>query len=556
MATNVDFAKVTPPRDLTEAERETVFLHFFRRLASHRNLAALYVETEDAILRASGDDTGSFKDDFNAALNQWAQDLLHNAWLVCQEPGKECPTLDPLVDTSTAGLPQTLNAIVLLHVTTSQSYSARTRAFISGLAPIDERAVVSTLKNPDSAIQQLQKQVQDIRAQHAERGQTLRNVGMGLGAVAGGILIGVTGGLAAPLVGASITTLLGWLGMGGTAVGLLASGLASSSFVCGALFGAYGAGSTAQMVSRHTREVRDLAIVPVRTQKDQETLAVRLCVSGWLDTQEDVHAPWSVFEGDDTFALQWEVDALQALSGALSTLVKSQTIKYVQAEIVKRTVLASLLSALSPIALLNIGKIIDNPWMNARALALKTGAVLGDLLSSRAFGNRPITLTGYSLGSLVIFEALKYLGDLPPSETIGLIEDVYLFGTPVPNDMATWASVRRLVCGRLVNGYSGGDYVLAVLSRASDASWAVAGLQPVDVKGVENIECKDVEGHLQWRGMIGKCLRDCQASGVVDEEVNIQLQEVAKPIQVELEMAGGDAVKTTGARSRSEISYS
>jgi hypothetical protein len=79
-----------------------------------------------------------------------------------------------------------------------------------------------------------------------------------------------------------------------------------SGVICGALFGAYGARTTSNMVQRHTREIRDLAIVPVhKLRKDQESLAVRLCVSGWLTSWDDVVAPWTVFGGDDTFALQW-----------------------------------------------------------------------------------------------------------------------------------------------------------------------------------------------------------------------------------------------------------
>lgn len=127
---------------------------------------------------------------------------------------------------------------------------------------------------------------------------------MGGAAIAGGVLIGVTGGLAAPLVGAGVSTLLGALGMGGTAAGVLASGLAGSSAVCGALFGAYGAKSSMDMAARHTKDVADFAIVPVRETKD--TLAVRLCVSGWLDNTEDVTAPWTIFdETEDTYGLQW-----------------------------------------------------------------------------------------------------------------------------------------------------------------------------------------------------------------------------------------------------------
>lgn len=127
---------------------------------------------------------------------------------------------------------------------------------------------------------------------------------MGLGAVAGGVLVGVTGGLAAPLVGGAVSVLFGALRVGGTAVGLLASGLASLSVVCGALFGAYGAKITGNMVERHTREIRDLKVVPVREPK--ETLALRLCVCGWLHEKGTLRRLGQCF-GDDTvtYALQW-----------------------------------------------------------------------------------------------------------------------------------------------------------------------------------------------------------------------------------------------------------
>lgn len=179
--------------------------------------------------------------------------------------------------------------------------------------------------------------------------------------------------------------------------------------------------------------------------------------------------------------------------------------------------------------------------MNAKQLAIKAGAVLGDLLASRVFGSRPVTLCGYSLGSQVILEALKYLSTLPPSQTANLIQDVFLFGTPAPTDEATWSAVRRVVCGRLINGYAKEDYILAVLSRASDASWGIAGLKAVQVQGVENIECEGVDGHLKWRGMIGKCLRDCKAPGIIDEEVENQLAQVAQPIEKQLEVSQEEA---------------
>lgn len=73
--------------------------------------------------------------------------------------------------------------------------------------------------------------------------------------------------------------------------------------------------------------------------------------------------------------------------------------------------------------------------------------MLGTLLANRAFGNRPITLTGYSLGSLVLIEALKYISTLPVSGTTHLIQDVFLFGTPATTNPRLWSAIRRVVAG-------------------------------------------------------------------------------------------------------------
>ncbi|KAK0239980.1 DUF726-domain-containing protein [Armillaria nabsnona] len=532
-----DLAQLTPPKQLTQQERETVFQHIFRRLAAYRNSAELYSLAEYSLSPLPEKVKSDRRNAFNKGLNTWAQQLLEHAWVACGEPdGESCPELDLYADTSTGQLPKLpheqdlkriLNAILFLNITTSKEYSARTRSFLNTFGSLDEEIIVSTLRHPDRAIEEARRHTQHTTQDHAKRNKVLRMAGMGLGAVVGGVLVGVTGGLAAPLVGAGVTTILGWLGIGGTVAGLLASGLAGSSVVCGALFGVYGAKSTADMVQRHTREIRDLAVLPVGIQSE-ETLAVRLCVSGWISSPIDFVTPWTVFGGDNTFALQWEVQALQELSDALLTLVKSHTMKYIKVEIVKRTVFASLMSSLAPIAWLKIGQIIDNPWMNSKALAIKAGAVLGDLLAKRAFGNRPATLVSYSLGSLVIFEALKYLTTLPPSDTGHLIGDVFLFGTPVSTDQATWSSVRRLVSGRLVNGYSTNDYVLAVLSRVSSVTWNVGGLHPVDVMGVENVHCDFVDGHTMWKGMIRKSLQLVDAPGLVDSEIYLQMEDIGK----------------------------
>jgi hypothetical protein len=250
------------------------------------------------------------------ARRRYVRDKLHvlsSIYSASLRESGSCPTLDPLSDTSVAHLPplpprehlsQTVNSILFLHITTSKSYSSHTRAFLATFATTDEHAIVDTLKHPDDALKRAQQQTERAKADEAEKGKTLRYVGMGLAGLAGGALIGVTGGLAAPVVGGAVSTLLGFFGVGGTAAGLLASGLAGSSVVCGTLFGVYGAKSSVALIERHMREVRDLALIPVRPPK--ETLAVRLCVSGWLGDEQDIVAPWTVYGEDcDTYALRW-----------------------------------------------------------------------------------------------------------------------------------------------------------------------------------------------------------------------------------------------------------
>lgn len=83
---DIDLAKVTPPKDLSDAERETVFLHLFHRLASYRNTAAVYAELE-AVVLGSTSDAESLKADFIEALNRWGEELVRIVWLACQEPG-------------------------------------------------------------------------------------------------------------------------------------------------------------------------------------------------------------------------------------------------------------------------------------------------------------------------------------------------------------------------------------------------------------------------------------------------------------------------------------
>lgn len=107
-------------------------------------------------------------------------------------------------------------------------------------------------------------------------------------------------------------------------------------------------------------------------------------------------APWTIINGvGDVLALQWEVQALLELGRAMMAMIKAKAIGYIKGEILKRTVLASLMSALWPLQLLQVGQLIDNPWSTANDLAKKTGGVLADVLIEKAQGERPVTLVSH-----------------------------------------------------------------------------------------------------------------------------------------------------------------
>jgi hypothetical protein len=85
---------------------------------------------------------------------------------------------------------------------------------------------------------------------------------VGLAAVGGAVLIGVTGGLAAPLLAAGLGTVMGGLGLG--VVSTYLGALAGSSVLVGSLFGAYGAKMTGNIMDRYAKEVQDFEFVPVQ----------------------------------------------------------------------------------------------------------------------------------------------------------------------------------------------------------------------------------------------------------------------------------------------------
>ncbi|KAL6152973.1 hypothetical protein ACJQWK_11589 [Exserohilum turcicum] len=412
-----------------------------------------------------------------------------------------------------------LHSLVLI-VLSLEHYSAHSRVLVLYLTSSlglrreilkkDEEKVAQGLL--EAASQQLNADEETKKA--ADASKKARRWKVGLAGVAGAALIGVTGGLAAPLLAAGIGSVMGGVGLGATAAAGYLGTLAGSSIVVGGLFGAYGAKMTSQAMDEYARQVEDFAFIPIhRTQdprkQDNESrrLRVAIAVSGWLREPEEVSKPWRYIDkGTEGFALRYELEALLQLGNNLGTVVSSAAWGYAKKKIIERTVFAAMAAAMWPLALLKIATVLDNPFSIAKYRSEKAGEVLADALINKVQGERPVTLVGYSLGARLIFSCLQKLAE---RKAFGLIENVVLVGAPCPSDVADWRRARSVVSGRCVNVFSKNDYILGFLYRTSSIQLGVAGLQPVvGVHGVQNVDVSElVDGHLQYRFITGSILR-------------------------------------------------
>lgn len=162
-----------------------------------------------------------------------------------------------------------------------------------------------------------------------------------------------------------------------------------------------------------------------------------------------------------------------------------------------------------PVVLSKLAYLIDNPWAVSQARAWSAGLVLADSLIDRNLGTRPITLVGYSLGARVIFSCLL---ELARKGAYGVVQNVYIFGSPVVVKAEEFIKVRTVVAGRFVNGHNKNDWILGYLFRLTNGGIrTVAGLTEIKgIPGIENMDCTEwVKGHMDYRQAMPKLLREC-----------------------------------------------
>ncbi|KAL8999023.1 MAG: hypothetical protein Q9169_002021 [Polycauliona sp. 2 TL-2023] len=493
----------------------------------------------------------------------------------------ECPPSLLALDEKSRAL--VLNALLLLTLSL-EHYTAHSRVLLqlvsqslclsfSSLSEL-ESAVAKGLLATASGMS-----AAETAKQAAAEDANSRRWKVGFAAVAGAALIGVTGGLAAPLVAAGVGTVMGGLGIGIPLIGGYLGALAGSSVLIGGLFGAYGGNMTGRMMHQYAKEVKDFSFIPLHASHSGESfqspaqkgadgtmkeanpipsmseaeqarhkLRVAIGITGWLMDEPEITIPWRVFRSSsiEAFALRWETSALLKLGASLKAVLKSYIWSAAKFELAKLTIFGTLIAGLWPLGLLQVARVLDNPFSVAKARSDKTGRVLAEALMQKAQGERPVVLVGYSLGARVVYQCLLALAE---QNAFGLVESVVLIGTPAPSDECYWRKIRAMVAGRVVNVFSSDDYILGFLYRTSSFQLGVAGLQPVQaVAGIENVDITNLmgkRGHAIYKHIMGRILREIGFEDVdmiaVENEVEVLRQSEAAEWQKEDELqAQGD----------------
>lgn len=319
-----------------------------------------------------------------------------------------------------------------------------------------------------------------------------RYTAIGLATLGGGAVLGLTGGLAAPFIGAGLGTIIG---AGGAAAISSTAGVA----VVGSMFGAAGAGLTGFKMQKRIGDVEEFAFDYLT---DGSHLHITIAISGWLTKEgtEEFSKPWlRLYHSREQYCLRYESQYLLELGKAMDYLLQFALSMAVQ-ETLKYTILAGIISAITwPTSLLTLASVIDNPWGVCCRRSAQVGKQLAEVLLQGQHGRRPVTLIGFSLGARVIYYCLQELHRKKSSASI--VQDAIMLGAPVPGYPKDWEKFREVVSGRIINGYCQGDWLLRFLYRSSSGSIKIAGLMPVEWQDrrMFNFDLSEiVTGHMDY----------------------------------------------------------
>ncbi|KAL9081718.1 MAG: hypothetical protein Q9159_007095 [Coniocarpon cinnabarinum] len=402
---------------------------------------------------------------------------------------------------------------VFLVLIADSMYDARSRALLEKLGSylqVSAHEICRFEKRVTDALE-MQEEKEKEKWNEDEHIETRRKLAkrrrlmmMGLATAGGTLVIGLSGGLLGPLIGAGLAAGFTAIGVSGTS-GFLAG--AAGAAIVGTGSAVAGGAMGAKASHRRTGAVTTFEYRPLYNNKRVNLI---LTIAGWLNGKvDDPRLPFSTIDPimGDLYSLWWEPEMLTSMGQTL-TILATEALTQALQQVLASTFLTPLMGALQvPIILGKLTYLVDNPWSVSVARADRAGLILADSLVDRNLGARPITLVGFSIGSRVIFAALQ---ELAKRGAVGLIQNVFLFGSPMVAKKDDYLKARTVVAGRFVNGYSTTDWILSYLFRATSGGvMRVAGLANVDFPGIENFNVTEwVNGHMAYRKAMPKLLRE------------------------------------------------
>ncbi|KAI1075509.1 DUF726-domain-containing protein [Whalleya microplaca] len=430
-------------------------------------------------------------------------------------PEVRTPSQLPSTDKIDIDLRWTVLCDLFLVLIADSIYDARSRVLLERVGSDLEVSWVDICRFEKRVTDALEMQQQAEKEnwneeEHLENRRKLalkrRYVMMGLATVGGGLVIGLSAGLLAPLIGAGLAAGFTTIGVGGTSSFLAGAGgtaiITSGAAASGSFMGGKAAG-------RRTGAVRTFEYRPLHNNKRVNLIVT---ISGWMTSKnDDVRLPFSTVDPimGDLYSILWEPEMLTSMGDTINILATEALTQGLQ-QVLGSTILIGLMAALQlPVVLSKLSYLIDNPWSVSLDRAWSAGLILADSLIDRNLGTRPITLVGYSSGSRVIFACLL---ELARKGAYGLVQNVYLFGSPIVVKKEEFIKARTVVAGRFVNGYNRTDWILGYLFRLTNGGIRrVAGLATVDgIPGIENVDCTEfVVGHMEYRTAMPRLLREC-----------------------------------------------
>lgn len=430
-------------------------------------------------------------------------------------PDAQTPAQLPTTDKIDIDLRWTVLCDLFLLLIADSIYDARSRVLLErvgaslDIAWIDicrfEKRVTDALEMQQEAEKENWNEDEHME-ERRKKALKKRYVMMGLATVGGGLVIGLSAGLLAPVIGAGLAAGFTTIGVGGTSSFLAGAGgaaiITSSAAASGSFIGVRAA-------NRRTGAVKTFEYRPLHNNKRVNLIVT---VSGWLTGKmDDVRLPFSTVDPimGDIYSILWEPEMLRSMGDTINILATEALTQGLQ-QILGSTILISLMAALQlPLVLTKLSYLIDNPWAVSLDRATAAGLILADSLIERSLGTRPITLVGYSLGSRVIFSCLQ---ELAKKGAYGLVQNVYLFGSPVVVKKEEYIRARTVVSGRFVNGFNRNDWILGYLFRLTNGGIrSVAGLAAIeDLPWLENMDVTDlVKGHMEYRAAMPTLLMKC-----------------------------------------------